>query len=133
MDWSNGTALITGASSGIGAATARYLAGHGLRVILVARREEKLLEVQNEITQAGGKAKVIQADLSVGSERECVYQEVLDNYGVPDVLINNAGFGWYGYFSDMPLEVCKAMIDVDLMATVHLTRLFLPEMLKKTQ
>jgi short-subunit dehydrogenase len=133
MDWSNGTVLITGASSGIGAATARLLASHGLRVILVARREEKLLDVQNEITLAGGEAKVIQADLSVELERECVYKEVLENYGSPDILINNAGFGWYGYFSDMPLEVCKSMIDVDILATVHLTRLFLPEMLKKNQ
>lgn len=133
MDWSNTIALITGASSGIGAVTARFLARHGLRVILVARREEKLAEAQNEITLAGGKAKVIQADLSIESERECVFRELLENYGSPDILINNAGFGWYGYFSEMPPEVCQNMIDVDILATVHLTRLFLPEMLKKKQ
>ncbi len=137
MDWSNTTALITGALSGIGSATARFLARHDLRIILVARREEKLAEAQNEITLAGGKAKVIQkviqSDLSVEAERECVFREVLENYGSPDILINNAGFVWYGYFAEMPPEVCKNMNDVDILATVHLTRLFLPEMLKGKQ
>ncbi len=133
MDWKNATVLITGASSGIGAITAKSLAFRGLNVILVARREERLVEIQEAITRAGGKAEVIQADLSIESERECVYNQIVEECGCPDILINNAGFGWYGYFSEMPWDICKKMIDVDIIATAHLTRLFLPEMIKKEQ
>jgi len=133
MDWTNKTALITGASSGIGAVTARTLAAHGLQVILVARREERLQEIKREILSSGGNAEVIQADLSIESEREFVFKEIVEKCCCPDILINNAGFGWYGYFSDMPLEVCRNMIEVDISANVHLTRLFLPEMLKKNE
>jgi len=133
MDWTNTTVLITGASSGIGAVSARFLAARGLQVILVARREERLLEIRDEIVKTGGKADVIQADLSVESQRQAVYDQIVEKCGCPDILINNAGFGWYGYFSDMPIDVCMNMIEVDIVATVHLTRLFLPEMLKKQQ
>lgn len=133
MDWTSTTALITGASSGIGAATARYLAQRGMRVILIARREELLIAVQQEIESAGGTAIVLPADLSSESDRIRVYREVITSYGVPDILINNAGFGWYGYFLDMPFEIARNLIEVDVMATVHLTHLFLPLMLQKPE
>ena len=106
MDWKNSTALITGASSGIGADAARYLSKRGVKVILIARREDRLLEVQKEILEQGGQAKVYQADLASEQERERIYREIKQNHDTPDILINNAGFGWYGYFSEMPIDVC---------------------------
>jgi short-subunit dehydrogenase len=72
-DWKNKVAVITGASSGIGAATARQLAQAGLTVILVARRLERLIGLQAEITSAGGKAEVVAADLRSETERVHVF------------------------------------------------------------
>lgn len=118
-----GTAVVTGASSGIGAATARRLAAAGWRVILVARRLERLLGLQAEI----GNAEVLAADLGSVAERVRVFEQIRET----DVLVNNAGFGWYGYFSKMPWETVREMLCVNVEATVHLTRLFLPGMLAR--
>ncbi len=129
MDWKDKVAVITGASSGIGEATARRFAATGLQVILVARRLERLLKLKEQIEATGGKAKVIAADLSHETERCRVFEFVQTN-GCADVLINNAGFGWYGYFDNMPWEIALEMLRVNIGATVHLTSLFLPEMRK---
>ena len=118
------TSVVTGASSGIGAATAYHLARMGLRVTMVARRTERLLEVQAEIASAGGNAEVIAADLGDAAERERVFHQV----GAADVLINNAGFGWYGYFDEMSWDTAREMLRINVEAAAHLTSLFLPGM-----
>ncbi|NJD59897.1 MAG: SDR family oxidoreductase [Anaerolineae bacterium] len=120
--------LITGASSGIGAATARKLAQQGLKVILVARRTDRLDELAAEINQAGGQAEVISADLSQESERQQVYSLVESRYGQVDILINNAGLGWYGYGTDMPWTIASEILQVNVEASVHFTLLFLKKM-----
>lgn len=122
------TALITGASSGIGAATARELARRGLRVLLVARRQERLQALGEEIQAAGGQAQIIPADLSALDERQRLFEQVQKMVGSPDVLVNNAGFGWYGYYTQMPWEIALEMLQVNVAAVMHLTRLFLPGM-----
>jgi uncharacterized protein len=129
MDWKNKVAVVTGASSGIGAATARQLANAGLTVVLVARRLERLLGLQAEITSAGGKAEVIAADLRSETERVGVFEQV----GAADVLVNNAGFGWYGYFNEMGWETARDMLQVNVEATAHLTSLFLPGMKERNR
>jgi hypothetical protein len=129
-DWKNKVAIVTGASSGIGAATARHLVKQGLNVILVARRLERLLDLKEHIEAMGGKAKVIVADLSHETDRERVFESVQADGGA-DVLINNAGFGWYGYYNEMPWETAREMLEVNISAAVHLTSLFLPEMQKR--
>jgi short-subunit dehydrogenase len=121
-------ALITGASSGIGAATARRLGLEGLRVVLVARRRERLQQVAAEIEQAGGEAHVITADLEQPGQCQAVYERVTADLGGVDVLVNNAGLGWYGYYSDMPLAIMREMLAVNVIAAAELTRLFLPGM-----
>ncbi len=128
-DWKDKIAIVTGASSGIGAATARRLAGAGMKVILVARRAERLLGVQAEIESAGGKAEVAAADLRSEKERERVFEQV----GAADVLVNNAGFGWYGYYSDMPWQTVREMLETNVAAIAHLTSLFLPGMKERNR
>jgi short-subunit dehydrogenase len=121
-------ALITGASSGIGAVTARKLAREGLRVILAARRVERLQSLADEITQAGGEAHLLPADLAQTDERKRVFETVNNQYGALDVLVNNAGIGWYGYYEDMNLLTVQEMVQVNIAATAELTCLFLPVM-----
>lgn len=123
------TALITGASSGIGASFARFLAGKGLKVILTARREEKLSQLAGEISKSAKQVIVIPADLS--EEKECarLFREV-NSQAKLDVLINNAGFGWYGYYHQMPWELARRMMDTNMRAVAQLTSLFLPGMIR---
>ena len=124
-------ALITGASSGIGEETARLLAREGMHVILTARRTEKLHALADEIKANGGSAEVLEADLTCEEEREGVFTDIMKNYKRLDVLVNNAGLGWYGYASDMPWQTASDMLEVNVAATVQLTLLFLPEMQKR--
>jgi hypothetical protein len=124
------TALITGASAGIGAALARFLAGKGLRVVLVARREDRLEALASEIKADGGLAQVVAADLSREDERVALFEQICRGNYV-DLLINNAGFGWYGYYSDMPWDTARRMLAVNVSAMAHLTSLCLPGMLNR--
>ncbi len=130
MNRNDSVAVITGASSGIGEATARRLAVAGLHVTLIARRLERLQNLKTQIEAAGGRAKVIVADLSREVDRIRVFESVQADGGA-DVLINNAGFGWYGYFKEMPWKTALEMLQVNVGAAVHLTSLFLPEMQKQ--
>ncbi len=124
-------ALITGASSGIGAAAARKLAARGFRVLLVARRLEKLKTLQNQIIHAGGKADYLVLDLSREHDCQRLYQHVMKHYARLDLLVNNAGLGWYGYTSQMPWKTAAEMLQVNVAAALQLTLLFLPEMEKR--
>lgn len=126
--WQGKIAVITGASSGIGAATARNLAGHGLRVILVARRQERLEQLATEIRASGGEAEILPADLAQEAERQKVYSQVEAQYGHVDVLINNAGLGWYGYGTEMPWTIAYEILQVNVTAVVHFTLLCLKKM-----
>jgi hypothetical protein len=128
MTWKGKIAVVTGASSGIGAVTAHTLAAAGMRVVLVARRLDRLLGLKNEIESSRGQADVIAADLSNEHDRLQVFTRVTSITREVDVLINNAGFGWYGYYADMPWETAHEMIQVNIAAAAHLTSLFLPGM-----
>ncbi len=132
MEWRGKAAVVTGASSGIGEATARLLGEKGLSVTLVARRLDKLTDLMDRIESSGGRARVIEADLGLEADRQRVFDSVRSTGGA-DVLINNAGFGWYGYFSAMPWEAADEMLRVNIGAAVQLTSLFLPDMLKREQ
>lgn len=126
-DWSDKTALITGASSGIGAAAARFLAARGLRVLLTARRAERLQSLAREIGSLSGRVEVFPADLSRQRERVRLFESITASHQV-DILINSAGFGWYGYFARMPWDTARQLIAVNIEALAHLTALFLPLM-----
>ena len=121
-------AVVTGASSGIGAVTAQQLAAIGYRVSLVARNKEKLEGLAGVIRAAGGEADVIAVDLARPEGVRAVYDKVMERGEGIDVLVNNAGFGWYGYASDMSAEMVREMIQVNNEALAQLIVLFLPLM-----
>ncbi len=131
IDLKDKLAVVTGASSGIGAATAKRLACEGMQVVLVARRLDRLESLAGEIRSAGGVAYPLMADLSQETERERVFQEVKDCFGPVHVLVNNAGFCWYGYGSEMPWQTAHEMLQVNLETVVQLSLDFLKDMRRK--
>ncbi len=126
--WRGQVAMVTGASSGIGAETARLLARKGLRVALVARRRERLERLAAEIRDAGGEAIVVVADLADERERVRAFEAVRAACGGVDLVVNSAGLGWYGFGADMPWSLAQQMVQVNVSAVVHLTLLALSEM-----
>ena len=121
-------ALITGASSGIGRDMARYLATLNVDLILVARRENLLKDLQKELNV---KVKIIPLDLSIKENVYELYKNIKnDNI---DILINNAGFGLFGDFTETDLDTEIKMIDVNIKAPHILTKLCLKDMVKKDQ
>jgi len=122
--------LITGASSGIGAATAKLLARKCMTVVLVARREDRLKELTAEICKIGGKASFIPADLTLAEDRRRVQDSVIKRYEHIDVLVNNAGIGYYGYAAQMPWRTALDLVQLNIEALVQLTLMFLPQMQK---
>jgi short-subunit dehydrogenase len=123
--------LVTGASSGIGAAIARELAGRGANVTLVARSAGPLEEVAAEIAQAGGTARVEPADLSSVEEIDSLAQRVLAAGGPPDVLVNNAGAGRWLAVDETPAGEAMQMMALPYFAAFELTRALLPAMLER--
>jgi len=119
-------ALITGASSGIGAALACKFAAEGIHVLLAARRADRLQALKAQIESTGGRADVFPVDLSRAEARAQLFEQV--RHLPVDLLVNNAGFGFYGYFAEMTWEAIHEMVAVNVEAALHLTRLFLPEM-----
>lgn len=126
------TALITGASSGIGKAFAEALSAKGANVILVARSADKLRSLASEIKKKSKvKAEVIVADLSDPKAPAKVYATVTKKAYRIDILINNAGFGTHGLFHTLSAEVEHKEIMLNTAAVVQLTHLFLPSMVRK--
>jgi len=121
-------AVVTGASGGIGAIVARRLAALGYRIFLVARRTDRLDTLASEIQAEGGRADVLAVDLARPEGVQAVFDAVMETGNGIDVLVNNAGFGWYGYCSDMPWETALEMIQVNNAALAQLIVMFLPVM-----
>jgi NADP-dependent 3-hydroxy acid dehydrogenase YdfG len=110
---------ITGASSGIGAATARLLAAHGAKVVLGARRLDRLEALASEITAAGGEAVYARTDVSQRADVTALIQLACERYGQLDVLINNAGIGLISPLDELRVEDWEAMIDVNIKGTLY--------------
>ncbi len=128
----NKTALITGASSGIGKEFARIHAEHGGDLVIVARSYDKLNSLKAELEQAHNiKVTVIDKDLIKPGAAEEVYNKVKKSGIEIDYLINNAGFGGWGKFHEREWEKDRAMIDLNITALTALTRFFLPDFVKR--
>lgn len=128
MDKNTGkVVIVTGASSGIGWAVARRAARKGYRVVLNARREERLRDLAHRIEVGGGQALVVVGDMTRLADQERLVQETLRAFGNHiDVLVNNAGFPLPTLFSETPPEELRRQWDVNVTALATLTRLALP-------
>ena len=124
-------ALVTGASSGIGAATARALAARGASVVLVARSMERLTTVVAGIEAAGGHAWAYAANLAEAQEVSRVARLVHDQHGIPDIVVNNAGAGRWLPVVDTSADELLAMMAVPFLAAFNLTRELLPGMRRR--
>lgn len=125
-------ALVTGASSGIGLEFARIHAKGKGDLILVARREARLVEIKKELeTTFGIQVKIIVKDLGQPKSTQEVYDEIKGEGLEIDYLINNAGFGGLGKFHERPWEMDLAMINLNITALTSLTRFFLPDFVKR--
>jgi short-subunit dehydrogenase len=124
------TAIVTGASSGIGASTAQQLADRGYRVYAVARRAERLaaLAAASDPDPRRPGITAVRADLTDDAELVALVEQATDQTGRIDVLVNNAGHGAYGAVEDVPLEEGRAQFEVNLFAPARLIQLCLPGM-----
>jgi len=126
--------IVTGASSGIGEATAREFAKEGAKVVLAARRVDRLEALAREIAAmvGGAEALVVQADLSKLEDIQSLITKTLEKYGRIDVLVNNAGFGRLDWLENLdPVKDIQSQFDVNVLGVIQTTRQALPIMIKQ--
>jgi NADP-dependent 3-hydroxy acid dehydrogenase YdfG len=124
--------IVTGASSGFGAAAARLFAKEGCKVVLAARRIERLEELAKEIRRAGGEALPIAMDVSQPGQIEAMVKTALEAYGQIDILYNNAGFGRLDWLENLdPVRDIQAQITVDLLGAIWVARAVVPHMYRR--
>jgi len=121
-------AVVTGASAGIGRATALALARQGVDVVLGARREERLREVVDAVEAGGGRAIALRTDVSQRPQVEALVGAAVERFGRLDVMISNAGFGYYGTVEETPEEEFRRLLEVNLMGTFYGIQAALPVM-----
>ncbi|HEY6782154.1 MAG TPA: SDR family NAD(P)-dependent oxidoreductase [Candidatus Dormibacteraeota bacterium] len=129
----NTVALVTGASSGIGAATAVSLAGLGARVALVARRTDRLSDLANRLQADGATAVVITADVTKQSEADKAVAETVRELGRLDTLVNNAGVMLLGPVIDAPVEEWERMVQINVLGLLYCTHAALPHLLRAAE
>ena len=126
--------IVTGASSGIGEATAREFAKEGAKVVLAARRVDRLEALAKEIDamNTGAQALVVQADLSKLEDIQALIAKTLERFGRIDILVNNAGFGRLDWLENLdPVKDIESQFDVNVLGVIQTTRQALPVMIKQ--
>lgn len=124
-------AIITGASAGIGRELAFLLAKKGYHVILVARSADKLAAIKDQIFSEGGSADYYPIDLVDQAAIDGLIRQLQEQYRSIDLLINNAGIGWYGNFNEIPWSVAENLILLNMNALAKLTHAFIDDMKQK--
>jgi NADP-dependent 3-hydroxy acid dehydrogenase YdfG len=124
-------AIVTGASSGIGYATALALSRSGVKVAAGARRMDRLESLQNEISKNGGEVFVQKLDVTIKSECDALADAVLKKWGTIDILINNAGLQPLSFFKNLKVEEWDKMIDVNIRGVFYCTAAVIPTMMNK--
>lgn len=122
-------ALVTGASSGIGEATAVQLAAEGAAVAVVARRKDRLDDLAARIEAAGGRALVLEADVTDGEQARAVVAQTVEGLGRLDTLVNNAGVMLLGPMESAPVEEWQRMVELNVMGLMFCTHAALPHLL----
>ena len=124
--------MITGASSGFGEDAARLFAAEGCKLVLAARRLNRLDSLAEEIRSQGGEVLVVQVDVSQRKEIHTLVAKTLDHFGRVDILFNNAGFGRLNWLEGQdPEKDIEAQVRVNLLGTIQVTRAVLPHMLER--
>ena len=131
MELAGKTVLITGASQGLGAATARTIAARGAEVLLLARSADKLREVASGIEAAGGRAQVHPVDLSDLDAVVATTSAIKAQGVIPDVIVNNAGIGRWTFIEETPLEEMRATMAVPYFAAFAVTKAFISDMAQR--
>jgi NADP-dependent 3-hydroxy acid dehydrogenase YdfG len=126
----NTAALVTGASSGIGAATARALAAEGAAVALVARRADPLAELKAEIESAGGIAVALPADVTDADQVAAAVERAVQELGRLDTVVNNAGLMRMGQAAEAPLQDWDDLVAVNIQGVLYVTRAALPHLIE---
>jgi NAD(P)-dependent dehydrogenase (short-subunit alcohol dehydrogenase family) len=124
-------ALVTGATSGIGRATAQRLAAEGARVALVGRDAESLAEVARNVKDAGGDAFEVRADVTIEREAQRAFEDAVEHFGGLDVLVNAAGIISNGTIENTPLADWDAMMNINLRSVFQLMQLAVPHLEKR--
>ncbi|XP_063977198.1 farnesol dehydrogenase-like [Diachasmimorpha longicaudata] len=117
--WIGKIAVVTGASAGIGLATARALLEHGMIVVGLARRKQKMLDDMKDLANAKGKLYALECDLSKKDSITEAFHWIKQNVGTVQVLINNAGCLTTGNFTETTAEIWQNIVDVNLMGSIH--------------
>ena len=131
QDFQGKWALVTGASAGIGVALARELAGRGAKLILTARRRERLEGLAADLNAKGTETRIVTADLNDPAAPEQIFDATEGAGLTVDILVNNAGLGQYGAFSTSRAEQEISQVRVNCEAVVRLSRLFVPQMVER--
>tara|TARA_B110000971_G_scaffold7504_1_gene7285 strand:+ start:1410 stop:2213 length:804 start_codon:yes stop_codon:yes gene_type:complete len=126
----NKLVIVTGASSGIGKATAIKFAQKGANIVLAARSEEKLVRISKEILKYGVEVLVVPTDVSIEMECKMLMEKAIQKFGKIDVLVNNAGISMRAAFAEIDLKVLKKVMDVNFWGTVYCTRYAMDSLLK---
>ena len=122
--------VITGASSGIGSASARLFASYGAKLVLAARSIDKLERLAKEITEEPARILCVKTDVSLEEDCRRLIDETIRKFGRIDILINNAGISMRASFKDVELSVIKRLMDVNFWGTVYCTKFALPWLLE---
>ena len=133
MELQDKVIIVTGASSGIGEATAMQLAAHGAKVVLTARRKDRLKELKKKIEGDGGKALVVTADVTKKEDWKQVMQQTQESFGDVDVLINNAGLMPLSYAKKLKTDEWDKMVDVNIKGVLNGVAAVLPRMMDNKQ
>ena len=131
MDFKNKVILITGASSGIGKATAIEFAKLGANIVLVARTKEKLEKVADELKKFSVSTLICQCDISKKDQVKQMSKMVLEKFDTVDVLVNNAGFAIYGSVSDLTIDEIELQMETNYFGMIYCIKNFLPSMISK--
>ncbi len=124
---------ITGASAGIGRATALRLAGDGCPIVACARRVDRLAALVSDITAAGGDVLAVPVDVTADADMQALVARAVDRFGRLDVMICNAGFGIYGAIEDITPEQMRKLVDINYFGTYYAARAAMPVFRRQTR